>query len=93
MRLLLGLLGEDCCCCCKERDEQERQQRNRRSPAAPYQVARLAGGDPATGRPSMPPRRRAGPVDEPFIPLPPSYDTPQRPGFWGLLRNNQGGIH
>lgn len=95
MRLLLGLLGEDCCCCCKERDEQERQQRNRRSPAAPYQVARLAGGDPATGRPSMPPRRRAGPVDEPFIPLPPSYDTPQRPAqFAGnvhLPRSNERG--
>lgn len=28
----------------------------------------------------------------PFIPLSPSYDTPQRPGFWGRVQA-QGGIH
>lgn len=92
VRLLLGLFGEDCCCCCEERAERERAKRAQRpfrpgatAPhLAPYQMAQPAGIAPGTGRPSMPMRRRGRPVDEPFVPPLPSYDTPQRPGVWGL---------
>ena len=35
------------------------------------------------------PPKRSTPLssdETPFIPPPPSYDTPQRPGFWGNLK-------
>ena len=89
VRLLLGLLGEDCCCECEEQARREREKQAGRhlflpGAAVSYQVAQPAGSDPVTGQPSMPVRRRGRPPDEPFIPLlPPAYDSPQRPGAWG----------
>lgn len=63
----LRLLRGDCCCGCKGSHADHRS-------VAPKRPA-------VNGRPAQP--RQMGGEDIPFVPPAPSYDSPQRPGWWG----------
>ncbi|WP_281170888.1 hypothetical protein [Deinococcus murrayi] len=39
----------------------------------------------------MPPLKARPVLDEAFIPPPPAYDSPQRPGLWAITRQRFGG--
>lgn len=93
-RALLDLLGEgDCCCCCEEREEAGQSVPTIQADLVPLALARPArpGTNPRTGQPDMPALKLRPVFDDPFIPPIPSFDSPQRPGFWGVLGSGGGG--
>lgn len=82
-KALMALLG--CCCEC-ECEPQEAAPVGKRLPA-PTQPRPAAGQ--GSGQLSMPPVRPAPIVDTPFVHLTPSFDSPQRPGYWGGVNNKE----
>lgn len=59
-------------------------------PVPGQKVLHNAEGRTAGARPQMRGARMRRRVDEPFIPQPPSFDSPQRPGYWGMIGTGGG---